>query len=120
MREAGVLAKANIVGEVQDMRSGRCKNNSYYRKFSLNYRDSYRDKNTGELVNVDMRQWIIGFNDVARKIKSDVAEGDTVYIEGRLKSREIVNHTEEVFIEVEELEDIIVCPSMEEIWKAME
>jgi hypothetical protein len=114
MHDTGAPAKAMIKGIVQNIRSDRCKNGSYYRKFSVNYSDSYRDQ-SGELVFVNMRQWIVGFNEVARKIKAEVSEGCEVYLVGRLKSRELVNFVEEIFIEIEEPEDITVLPSMGEI-----
>jgi hypothetical protein len=114
MKDEGVPAMAKIKGVVQNIRSDRCKNGSYYRKFSVNYSDSYRD-NSGEIVFVNMRQWIVGFNEVARKIKAEIKEGDTVYIVGRLKSRELANYVEEVFVEIEEPEDIIKLPDMGEI-----
>jgi hypothetical protein len=114
MHDTGAPAIAKIKGTVQNIRSARCKNESYYRKFSVNYSDSYRDQN-GDIIFVNMRQWIVGFNEVARKIKAEVTEGCEVYLVGRLKSRELENYVEEVFIEIEEPEDITVLPSMGEI-----
>lgn len=114
MKDTGVPAKAMIKGVVQNIRSNRCSNGSYYRKFSVNYSDSYRDKN-GDVIHENMRQWVVGFNEVARKIKADVSEGDEVFLVGRLKSREMANYVEEIFIEIEEPEDITILPSMGEI-----
>ena len=114
MNPDGAPAIAKIKGTVDRMRSGRCKNESYYRKFIIQYSDSYRDNN-GEVVFVNMFQAVVGFNEVARKIKAEIAEGDTVYIIGRLKSRYVVNFETEVFIEIEEPEDIVKLPDMGEL-----
>jgi single-stranded DNA-binding protein len=114
MKDTGVPAVAKIKGIVQEMRSDRCKNESYYRKFSINYSDSYRNQK-GEVVYENMKQWVVGFNEVARHIKATIADGDEVLVIGRLKSREIVNRVQEVFIEIEEIEDIVKIPALGEI-----
>jgi hypothetical protein len=53
-----------------------------------------------------MYQSVECFNEVARKVKAEFADGDTVALVGRLKSRETEHYTVH-FIEVEEPEDII-------------
>lgn len=111
MKDSGVPAKAMIKGTVDRMRSGRCSNESYYRKFIVRYSDSYRD-DTGKMIYVNMSQSVVGFNEVARKIKAEISEGDNVFLVGRLKSRYIENYETEVFIEIEHAEDITKLPDM--------
>jgi hypothetical protein len=107
LKDKGAPAKAKVKGTVYKIWSGRCINGSYYRKFIVKYHDSFRNNN-GDIVFVNMQQAVVGFNEVARKIKDEVSEGDTVYFVGRLKSRDIMNYDVEVFIEIEEPEDIII------------
>lgn len=111
MHDNGAPAKAMVKGIVSHMHSNRCRNGSYYRKFIVEYSDSYRN-DKGDMVFVNMSQNVVGFNEVARKIKAEISDGDLVYLVGRLKSQFIENYETEVFIELEEPEDITLLTDM--------
>jgi single-stranded DNA-binding protein len=114
MKDEGVKAKAKVEGVIDRMDSKRCKNESYRRSFIVKYHDCYKD-DKGEIVFVDMYQNVECFNEVARKVKAEFADGDTVMLVGRLKSRETEYQTVH-FIEVEEPEDIINLTGLTEEW----
>lgn len=96
-------------GEVSWMHSGRCTNDSYFRLFSIDYGEEYRDK-TGEKVYINMKQYAIGYNPVARKVKAGIGKGDYVYIVGWLKSRYTENREHEVFIYIHSPENVSLAP----------
>jgi methyl coenzyme M reductase gamma subunit len=110
MKDKGAPAKAMVRGVVSHMHSNRCKNQSYYKKFQVDYSDHYRN-DQGDVVYVEMNQVVVCFNEVARKVREEVSEGDLVYLVGRLKSRYSENYETERYIEVEEPEDIVKLPT---------
>ena len=114
MKDTGVSEKAQVKGVIDKMHSQRCSNDSYRRSFIVRYNDHYTNKE-GKRVFVDMYQNVECFNEIARLIRADYKDGDTVILTGRLKSRE-TEYGAIHFIEVEELEDIRNISSVMRGW----
>ena len=102
------MMKAKGQGIIEKLHGQHCKNGSYRRSFIIRYSESYTDK-SGKIIFADMYQNVETFNEIARMVRAEFADGDEVYFMGDLKSRETEYNTIH-FVEITRLEDLVKLP----------
>jgi hypothetical protein len=90
---------------IDDFRGFQTKTQGYCRSFTARYYDEYMD-DKGEKVYRNMQITVRGFNEIARYMKAEFKDSDTVYVAGALETYDD-NYGVHTCIRVMQMKDMV-------------